>query len=113
MNTTDTKPTAPGNGVGSGDLLAALAFSVWYVNAWERDPYERDEADIARMWAKFRDQWLPSLTQKHCGDCTKVPCACTRCHTEAYMLYAAIVARVTANAPVRDGEDRASLKPST
>ncbi len=74
----------------SGDLLAALAFSAWYVNAWERDPYKHDESDIARMWVRFRDEWLPSLKQEHCGDCT-------RCHTEAYMKHAAIVARVTAN----------------
>lgn len=75
--------------------LTALAFSVWYATAWERDPYEHDEADIARMWVKFRDEWLPSLEHPHCGDCTKVPCACTRCHTEAYLKYAEIVARVT------------------
>lgn len=89
--------TLPAPSVGSGDLLAALAFSAWYVHAWERDPYEHNEKDIKRMWEKFRNQWLPSLEREHCGDCTKVSAPCTRCHTEAYLKYAAIVASVTAN----------------
>jgi hypothetical protein len=98
MNESETThETPPAVELVSNRWLAALAFSVWYANAWERDPYEHDEADIARMWEKFRDEWLPSLEQPHCGDCTNMPISCTRCHTEAYMKYAAIVARVTAN----------------
>lgn len=73
-----------------------LAFAAWYVHAWERDPYEHDEADIARMWAKFKDEWIPSLKRPHCGDCTNIPAPCTRCHTEAYLKYAEIIFRVTA-----------------
>jgi hypothetical protein len=70
------------------------AFSVWYAIAWERDPYECDETDIARMWAKFRDEWLPSLNEEHCGDCTNLPISCTRCHTEAYVKYGEMVEKV-------------------
>ena len=78
------------------DAKIALAFSVWYATAWERDPYECDEADMERMWVKFRDEWLPSLDQPHFGDCTNHAVSCTRCHTEAYLKYAETVARVTA-----------------
>jgi hypothetical protein len=70
------------------------AFSAWYVTAWERDPYDHDEKDVQSLWVKFRDQWLPSLSEEHCGDCTKVPVSCTRCHAEAYMKHGEIVAGV-------------------
>ena len=93
------------NGVVSSDLLAVIAFANWYTSAWDYDPYEADEAGIRRMWEKFRASWMPSLNEEHCGDCTKVAAPCTRCHTEAYMKFAEIVARVT-SANVADEQRR-------
>lgn len=50
---------------------------------WDDEPEDLTTEDLASMKTKWETQFLPSLTQPHCGDCTKVAMACVRCHTES------------------------------
>lgn len=75
-----------------------IAFSNWYTSAWNYDAYEAKEEDVRRMWAKWQG-WLRTLNEPHCGDCTKVPAPCTRCHTEEYLKFAELVRAVTSANP--------------
>jgi hypothetical protein len=72
-----------------------IAFAAWYIHAWDRSPYDRDEDDMRVLLEKFRHEWLPALQAEHCGDCTKVPAPCTRCHMEEYARYAKSVSKLT------------------
>lgn len=35
---------------------------------------------LSEIWS----QWLATLDQPHCGDCTSIPMTCTRCLVENY-----------------------------
>ena len=67
-------------------VIEMLAFSQyllgWYTD--EEDPFD-DLARLERLSEKWKKEWLTSLTDPHCGDCTDMPMACTRCHTEEFL----------------------------
>jgi hypothetical protein len=77
-------------------LIDAVAFSL-YLSSWLQDDEMLDDfsdEDVARLRDKWVTQWLPSLLVEHCGDCTGMPVACTRCHTERYLADAARIVSV-------------------
>lgn len=61
--------------------IALTIFSGW---GWGEDetPDDMAPSTIADLAKKWDEQFMPSLTEPHCGDCTKVAMPCTRCHTE-------------------------------
>ena len=67
--------------------LIRIAF-IEFLDGWYDEQYEalnaisKKDKKVQRLFNKWVNQWLPSLKQPHCGDCTRVPCPCTRCHTE-------------------------------
>ena len=69
------------------DLLGEVkaAALVLYLNTWlDIDESIDDLPDdvMLRLKKKWQEQWVPSLKQPHCGDCTKVCAPCTRCAME-------------------------------
>jgi hypothetical protein len=62
----------------------AIAF-VLFLQTWLDDREDLDtftDEDLSDMWAKWSKEWMASLKEEHCGDCTNMPAACARCHTE-------------------------------
>jgi hypothetical protein len=72
-----------------------IAFMLWLQDSWN-EAYEglsdMDPERVKRLHQKWVNEWLPSLAQPHCGDCTKVCMPCVRCHTEDFLAKAKIFA---------------------
>lgn len=74
----------------SDSLKTKVAMDVWY----DRFVYPLLEGGSRGMpehdYRYYRpDRWaqyLSWLDEEHCGDCTRVPCACSRCIAESYFL---------------------------
>lgn len=69
--------------------IEAFAFAI-YLNSWL---YKNGESvktvpseDIGNLHKKWVEEWIPSLQEPHCGDCTNMPAPCTRCHTDGYYI---------------------------
>lgn len=66
-----------------------IAFMIWLQDYWNDDegsylasmPSDR----IASLHRNWVENWVPSVNQPHCGDCTNQPCPCTRCHMEGVL----------------------------
>jgi hypothetical protein len=70
-----------------GSIINIISFTL-YLDQWLRHDETIDflsDENIKHLYEKWNIQWLPSLNESHCGDCTNVPCACTRCHTENFL----------------------------
>lgn len=49
--------------------------------------------------------WIErSLTEDHCGDCTRIPAACMRCHAETALVQWDELAAALAQVPAREDE---------
>ena len=70
------------------DLLAvvkATAFVLFLLTWLDADESIDDlpQDVLLRLKNKWQDYWIPSLSQPHRGDCTKVCAPCTRCSMES------------------------------
>lgn len=67
-----------------GSLLDVIAYTHFLESWLQADEYfgDLDDECLQRLYAKWRNDWVASLDQPHCGDCINLPCPCTRCHTE-------------------------------
>lgn len=70
--------------------VALMIFLRW----WDEDPECMTNERVAEMIAKFDRDFMPSLNEPHCGDCTKVCAPCVRCHTEELLETARRIAAV-------------------
>lgn len=67
------------------DAVKATAF-VLFLLTWLYADESIDDLSqdvLLRLKNKWQDYWIPSLSQPHCGDCTKVCALCTRCSMES------------------------------
>lgn len=62
-------------------LVALMIFLRW----WGEAPEDMTDDRIREMVAKFDRDFMPSLTEPHCGDCTNAPSPCVRCLTEGLL----------------------------
>lgn len=68
--------------------LIRIAF-IEFLESWgyEEDMYEwirENKPRVESYWKKWQE-WLTSLKEPHCGDCTGVAMGCTRCWTEQFL----------------------------
>jgi len=67
------------------DAVAYMLFLETWLNN-DESLSELDDELLQRLYEKWVTQWLPALSEPHCGDCTKVCGTCVRCSVE--QLYA-------------------------
>lgn len=79
-------------------ITRLIAFTL-FIQQWLRGEEDVDfftDEHIADLYKKWETQFLPSLKEEHCGDCTNVPMSCTRCTTEELLKQADRIWTVTA-----------------
>ena len=88
------QPGTPGivlstDGLGVSDESVCAAAFILYLHQFTTDeeqcPTEFQKAAVNELRRKWAEQCLPSLTARHCGDCTNVCAPCVRCFTERLM----------------------------
>jgi len=61
------------------DLRDKLAFIIFYIeNLWD-DDLDYSEEQLKEYYDKWVKDFLPSINEKHFGDCTNAPMTCMRC----------------------------------
>lgn len=70
--------------------VALMIFLRW----WDEEPEDMTDERVKEMIEKFDRDFMPSLNEAHCGDCTKVAVPCVRCHTEGLLAAAKRIASV-------------------
>ena len=68
------------------DDIEIIAFML-FLEGWLSEDHSLSDIDydsLIRYKNKWINEWKPELTGIHCGDCTNIPMACTRCHVEYY-----------------------------
>jgi hypothetical protein len=77
--------------------LDAIAYML-YLKTWiDKDESYAEWSDefLQRLYEKWVTQWLPSLSEPHCGDCTNVSATCIRCSVERIYKDAARILEVS------------------
>lgn len=79
------------------DFIDKIAFTL-FLEGWLYDEEKGIEDISEERLEQYRDKWqkdfVPSLNQEHCGDCTNVCSPCTRCITENYFKQAVRIINV-------------------
>jgi hypothetical protein len=63
------------------DDIDKIAFILWFADYGESD-------SVDYYIKKWENDWLPDKTAEHYGDCTNIPCACSRCIMDNFQLIA-------------------------
>lgn len=74
-------------------MIDAIAFTL-FLMTWlkpDEDISDLTPKHLADLRKKWVNEFLPSLSDPHSGDCTKMPWSCTRCSTERLMLEAKLI----------------------
>ena len=77
--------------------LDTIAYML-YLETWLKTDEafaELSDEFLQRLYEKWVNQWLPSLSKPHCGDCTRVSGTCVRCSVERLYADAARILRVS------------------